>query len=45
MAFLSPAGFENITFNNKLKTANPKIPFADPPYALREEGTQSSYNV
>ena len=45
MTFLSPAGFENITFNNKLKSANPKVPFADPPYALREEGTQTQYSV
>ena len=45
MASLSPAGFEQITFINKLKTANPRIPFADPPYALQAEGTQTSYSV
>ena len=45
MAFLTPPGFEHITFKNKLKTANPNIPFADPPYGKLAEGTQTAYNV
>ena len=45
MAFLTPPGFEHITFKNKLKTANPNIPFADPPYGMMAEGSQTAYNV
>jgi len=42
---LSPPGFEALTFQNKLKSSNPKIPFADPPYGMSAEGQQTSYVV
>ena len=42
---LSPPGFEALTFQNKLKSGNPKIPFADPPYGMSAEGQQTSYAV